>query len=47
MYTITLIPGDGVGPEIAEATRRVIEATGMKINWDIQDAGEDVYQKEG
>ncbi|MDO9289308.1 MAG: isocitrate/isopropylmalate family dehydrogenase, partial [Thermodesulfovibrionales bacterium] len=47
MYTITLIPGDGVGPEISEATRRVIEATGVQIQWDIQNAGEDVYQKEG
>jgi isocitrate dehydrogenase (NAD+) len=47
MYTITLIPGDGVGPEIAEATRRVIEATGVSIKWDIQDAGEDVFLKEG
>lgn len=47
MYTITLIPGDGVGPEISEATKRVIEATGVQIKWDIQDAGEDVYHKEG
>ncbi|MBI4690229.1 MAG: isocitrate/isopropylmalate dehydrogenase family protein, partial [Nitrospirae bacterium] len=47
MYKITLIPGDGVGPEISEATRRVIEATGIPLKWDIQDAGEDVYNKEG
>jgi isocitrate dehydrogenase (NAD+) len=47
MYTITLIPGDGTGPEIAEATRRVIEATGVSIQWDIQDAGIDVFEKEG
>ncbi|MEK7735831.1 MAG: isocitrate/isopropylmalate family dehydrogenase, partial [Nitrospirota bacterium] len=47
MYTITLIPGDGVGPEIAEATRRVIEATGISVKWEVHDAGEDVYQKEG
>lgn len=47
MYTITLIPGDGIGPEISEATRRVLDATGVKIKWEIQDAGEDVYQKEG
>ncbi|RJQ41725.1 MAG: isocitrate/isopropylmalate dehydrogenase family protein [Nitrospiraceae bacterium] len=47
MYNITLIPGDGVGPEIAEATRRVIEATGVAIKWEVHDAGEDVYQKEG
>jgi isocitrate dehydrogenase (NAD+) len=44
---ITLIPGDGVGPEIAEATVRVIEATGVPVQWDIQEAGEDVYRKEG
>ncbi len=47
MYTITLIPGDGVGPEIAEATRRVIDATGIPIKWEIQDAGEDVFEREG
>jgi isocitrate dehydrogenase (NAD+) len=47
MYTITLIPGDGTGPEISEATRRVIEATGVAIQWDIQDAGVDVFEKEG
>ena len=46
-YTITLIPGDGVGPEIAEATRRVVDATGVPITWEIQDAGEDVYRNEG
>ncbi len=47
MYTITLIPGDGVGPEISEATRQALDATGVKIKWEIQDAGEDVYRKEG
>jgi len=47
MYRITLIPGDGVGPEISEATRRVIEATEVPIEWDIQNAGEDVYKEEG
>lgn len=47
MHKITLIPGDGVGPEITEATRRVLEATGVPIEWDIQDAGEDVYHQEG
>lgn len=46
-YRVTLIPGDGVGPEISEATKRVIEATGVQIEWDIQDAGEDVYKTEG
>ncbi len=47
MYTITLIPGDGIGPEISEAMIKVVEATGLKINWDLQNAGEEVYLKEG
>ncbi len=47
MHRITLIPGDGVGPEITEATVRVIEATGVPIEWDVQEAGEDVYKSEG
>jgi isocitrate dehydrogenase (NAD+) len=46
-HNITLIPGDGVGPEIAEATVRVLEATGVSFNWDLQNAGGDVYEKEG
>jgi len=47
MHRITLIPGDGIGPEISEATRRVIDATGVEIEWDVQEAGVDVYEKEG
>ncbi len=47
MYRITLIPGDGTGPEITEAARRVLEATGVGFEWDIQNAGEDVYKREG
>jgi isocitrate dehydrogenase (NAD+) len=47
MHKITLIPGDGIGPEISEATKRVIDATEVQIDWDIQDAGVDVYEKEG
>jgi isocitrate dehydrogenase (NAD+) len=46
-YTVTLIPGDGTGPEIAEAARRAIEATGVKIEWDVQPAGEKVAEREG
>ena len=46
-YNVTLIRGDGTGPELAEATRRVIDATGVKIHWDPQDAGVDVFEKEG
>jgi isocitrate dehydrogenase (NAD+) len=47
MHKITLIPGDGTGPEIVEATRRVLEATGVSFKWDIQNAGEEVFRKEG
>lgn len=46
-YTITFIPGDGTGPEISEATKRVLEATGIKFNWDIQEAGLSVYERTG
>jgi isocitrate dehydrogenase (NAD+) len=46
-HTVTLIPGDGTGPELAEATRRVLEATGVEFEWDVQPAGEDVYAQEG
>ena len=46
-YNITLIRGDGVGPEITEATRRVLEATGVKFNWDLAYAGADVIEKYG
>ena len=47
MYNVTLIPGDGVGPEIAEATRRCVEATGVKISWDVQECGIEVIEKVG
>ncbi|MDD5225828.1 MAG: isocitrate/isopropylmalate dehydrogenase family protein [Candidatus Omnitrophica bacterium] len=46
-YRVTLIPGDGVGPELAEATRTCLEATGVKFDWDIQTAGMDVMASEG
>jgi isocitrate dehydrogenase (NAD+) len=46
-YKITLIPGDGVGPEITEATRRVLEATGVKFEWELAYAGAEVMAKEG
>ncbi len=46
-HRVTLIPGDGTGPEIAEATRRVIDATGVRIEWDVQDAGADVMDRFG
>jgi isocitrate dehydrogenase (NAD+) len=46
-YKITLIPGDGIGPEVAEAACRCIEATGVKIEWDTQLAGTIAQQKTG
>ena len=46
-YNVTLIPGDGVGPEITEATRRVLEATGVKLNWELAYAGAEVMAKYG
>ena len=46
-HRITLIPGDGTGPEITEATRRVIEATGVAIEWEVKEAGVDVMEKYG
>jgi isocitrate dehydrogenase (NAD+) len=46
-HEVTLIPGDGTGPELVEATRRVLEATGVEFQWDEQPAGEDVYAEEG
>ncbi|MEE8360483.1 MAG: isocitrate/isopropylmalate dehydrogenase family protein [Candidatus Omnitrophota bacterium] len=45
-HKITLIPGDGIGPEITEATKRCLEATGVDIEWDIVHAGIDVMEKE-
>src|SRR5579859_7720889 len=46
-HTITLIPGDGIGPEVANATKRVLEASGVKIAWDEQNAGAAVAEKCG
>ena len=47
MKRITLIPGDGIGPEISNAVTKIIEAAGLKIDWDVQTAGADVAEKEG
>ncbi|EKE03581.1 MAG: hypothetical protein ACD_20C00182G0002 [uncultured bacterium] len=47
MYNITLIPGDGIGPEITEVTIKVIESTGVKINWETVNAGSDFIETEG
>src|SRR5712692_3088927 len=46
-HAVTLIPGDGTGPEITEATRRVLEATGVQFSWDLQQAGLEVLEKHG
>jgi isocitrate dehydrogenase (NAD+) len=44
---VTLIPGDGIGPELAEATRRVLDASGVEFEWEVMDAGEAVMAREG
>jgi isocitrate dehydrogenase (NAD+) len=46
-YDVTLITGDGTGPELAEAARKCVDATGVKINWDVQEAGVDVMARTG
>ena len=46
-YSVTLIPGDGIGPELADATRGVLEATGIGFEWDVQQAGEATIAAEG
>ena len=46
-HTVTLISGDGTGPEITEAARRVLEATGVAFIWDIQQAGAEALEKHG
>ena len=47
MRTITLINGDGIGPEISQSVQDIIKASGLEINWDIQTAGADVIETEG
>ena len=46
-HRVTLIPGDGTGPELTEATRRVLEATGVEIEWEVQHAGVEVMESAG
>jgi isocitrate dehydrogenase (NAD+) len=46
-HRVTLIPGDGIGPELAEATRGVLEATGVAFEWEVVDAGEAVVERYG
>ena len=46
-YEVTLITGDGVGPELAQAARKCLDATGVKFVWDVQEAGTDVMERIG
>lgn len=46
-HKITLIPGDGIGPEISDSVVKIIDAAGLKIDWDVQTAGADVLEQEG
>ena len=46
-YRVTFIPGDGTGPEIADATKRVLDATGVDFDWDVQHAGVDIMKEVG
>jgi isocitrate dehydrogenase (NAD+) len=46
-HRVTLIPGDGTGPELTEATRRVLEATGIELDWEVAQAGVDVVEEAG
>jgi len=46
-YSVTLIPGDGIGPELADAATTVLEATGIGFDWDVQEAGEVTIEREG
>ena len=47
VHRAVLIPGDGTGPELTEAARRVLEATGTKMDWDVRGAGADVMERHG
>jgi isocitrate dehydrogenase (NAD+) len=46
-HLVTLIPGDGIGPEVAEATRTVVQATGVEVDWVVEDAGRTTLEREG
>ncbi|MCG6522687.1 isocitrate/isopropylmalate family dehydrogenase, partial [Vibrio parahaemolyticus] len=47
MYKVTLIPGDGIGPEVAKAMKKVVEATGVEIEWEEVNAGPPVIEEYG
>ena len=46
-YQVSLLPGDGIGPEVSEATRRVLDATGVGFDWEVCEAGEEAMEKHG
>jgi isocitrate dehydrogenase (NAD+) len=46
-HTVTLIPGDGIGPEVTDAVVRILEATGVKFAWERFDAGASAFEKHG
>src|SRR5699024_1097602 len=46
-YQVSLLPGEGIGPEVAEATRRVLDATGIRFEWEVCDAGQGAVEKTG
>jgi isocitrate dehydrogenase (NAD+) len=46
-HRVILIPGDGTGPELTAATRRVLEATGVEFDWDVREAGADAMERQG
>src|SRR6267142_510041 len=46
-YTVTLIPGDGTGPELCEVVKRVVAATGVSVAWEVVEAGADAVSKHG
>ncbi|GFP31607.1 isocitrate dehydrogenase [Candidatus Hakubella thermalkaliphila] len=46
-YSVTLIPGDGIGPEITKAMQRTIEATGVDVRWEVVEAGERAMAAQG
>lgn len=46
-HRITLIPGDGIGPEVSDAMRLVVAAAGVRVDWDVQEAGAGVLEREG
>ena len=46
-YRVTLIPGDGIGPEVTDAGRAVVEAAGVEVGWDVQDLGVRAWEQQG